>query len=88
MHAYLMCHLSTLLLLVLCCDSDSGECMEHVHIVDIVNIPTSISVKWESDPQCPPSDISSATHTGSNEFELDGLPLGQVGSVCGDGKVL
>ena len=45
----------------------------HVHIVDIVNIPTSISVKWESDPQCPPSDISSATHTGSNEFELDTL---------------
>ena len=52
-----------------------------MHIVDIVDIPTSISVKWESDPQCPPSDISSATHTGNNEFELDGLPLGQVG-VC------
>ena len=56
-----------------------------MHIVDI---PTSISVKWESDPQCPPSDISSATHTGNNEFELDGLPLGQVGSMCGDGKFL
>ena len=60
----------------------------HVHIVDIVNIPTSISVKWESDPQCPPSDISSATHTGSNEFELDGLPLRQARSMCGDAKVL
>ena len=58
----------------------------HVHIVDIVDIPTSISVKWESDPQCPPSDISSAA--GNNEFELDGLPLGQVGSMCGDGKFL
>ena len=53
-----------------------------MHIVDI---PISISVKWEPDPQCPPSDISTATHTGNNEFELDGLPLGQVG-VCGDGK--
>ena len=59
----------------------------HVHIMDIVDIPTSISVKWESDPQCPLSDISSA-HTGNNEFELDGLPLGQVGSMCGDGKFL
>ena len=59
-----------------------------MHIVDIVNIPTSISVKWESEPQCPPSDISSAIHTGSNEFELDELPLGQVGSMCGDAKVL
>ena len=56
-----------------------------MHIVDI---PTSISVKWESDPQCPPSDNSSATHAGNNEFELDGLPLGQVGSVWGVRKVL
>ena len=23
--------------------------------------------------------ISSATHTGDNKFELDGVPLGQVG---------
>ena len=62
----------------------------HVHIVDI---PTSISVKWESDPQCPPSDITSATHTGSNELELDGLPLDRWGvcvvmeSFCKIGKV-
>ena len=59
-----------------------------MHIVDIVDILTSISVKWKSDPQCPPSDISSATHTGSNEFELDGVPLGQVESMRGDGKVV
>ena len=28
--------------------------------------------------------ISSATHTGDNEFELDGVPLGQVrcGKCC------
>ena len=74
------------LLLVLCCDSDSGKCMgAHVHIVDI---PTSMSVKWESDSEFPPSHISSATHTGDNEFELDRMPLRQVGSVWGDGKIL
>ena len=55
-----------------------------MHIVDIVDIPTSISVKWESDPEFPPSHISSATQTGNNEFELDGLPLGQAGSMCGE----
>ena len=44
------------LLLVLCCDSDSGECMGHVHIPTHVDIPTSMSVKWESDPECPSSD--------------------------------
>ena len=38
-----------------------------MHIVDI---PTSMSVKWESDSEFPPSQISSATHTGDNEFEL------------------
>ena len=28
--------------------------------------------------------ISSATHTGDNEFDLDGMPLGQVGKgLCG-----
>ena len=28
--------------------------------------------------------ISSATHTGDNEFELDRVPVGQVGGVrCG-----
>ena len=33
--------------------------------------------------------ISSATHTGDNEFELDGVPLGQVGGVrCGKGCVV
>ena len=59
-----------------------------MHIVDIVDIPTSVSVKWESDPQCPPSDISSADHTDDNEFEMDRVPVGQVGSMCGDGKFL
>ena len=29
--------------------------------------------------------IFSATHTGDNEFELDGVPLGQVGRVWGKG---
>ena len=57
----------------------------HVYIVDI---PSSTSAKWESDPEFPPSPISSATHVGDNEFELDGVPLGQVGSVWGDGKIL
>ena len=57
----------------------------HVHIVDI---PVSMSVKWESDSEFPLSHIYSATHTGGNEFELDRVPLGQVGSVLGDGKVL
>ena len=38
-----------------------------MHIVDI---PTSMSVKWESDPEFPLSHISSATHTASNKFEL------------------
>ena len=56
--------------------------------VDIVDIPVSMSVKWESDSEFSPSHISSATHTGDNEFELDRVPLGQVGSVLGDGKVL
>ena len=28
--------------------------------------------------------IFSATHTGDNEFELDGVPLGQVGRVWGE----
>ena len=33
--------------------------------------------------------ISSATHTGDNEFELDGVPLGQVRGVrCGKGCVV
>ena len=35
--------------------------------------------------------ISSATHTGDNEFELDGEPLGQVGRAgvrCGRGCVV
>ena len=50
----------------------------HVHIVDI---PVSMSVKWEPDSKFSPSHISSATHTGDNEFELDRVPLGQVGSV-------
>ena len=45
-----------------------------------------MSVKWESDSKFPPSHISSATHTGDNEFELDRVPLGQVGSVLGYGK--
>ena len=45
------------LLLVLCCDSGSGECMGHMHIVDI---PTSMSVKLESFPECPPSDYISS----------------------------
>ena len=56
-----------------------------MHIVDI---PVSMSVKWESDSEFSPSHISSATHTGDNEFELDRVTLGQVGSVLGDGKVL
>ena len=29
--------------------------------------------------------IFRATHTGDNEFELDGVPLGQVGSGCSEG---
>ena len=29
--------------------------------------------------------IFNATHTGDNEFELDGVPLGQVGKVWGKG---
>ena len=28
--------------------------------------------------------ISSATHTGDNEFELDGVPLGQVWEELGE----
>ena len=40
-------------LLVQCCDSDSGEWVTCTHIG---NIPTSISVKWESGPECPSSD--------------------------------
>ena len=33
--------------------------------------------------------ISSATCTSDNEFELDGVPLGQVGCVrCGKGCVV
>ena len=56
----------------------------HVHIVDI---PVSMSVKWESDSELSLSHISSATYTGDNEFELDRVPLGQVESVWGDGKI-
>ena len=32
--------------------------------------------------------IFSATHTGDNEFELDGVPLGQVGTVRGEGWIV
>ena len=51
--------------------------MHGAHVC-IVDIPTSISVKWELDPECPPCDISSATRTDDNEFELYRVPLGQV----------
>ena len=40
--------------LVLCCESDSGECAWDIVNVDI---PTSTSVKWESGPECPSSDF-------------------------------
>ena len=32
--------------------------------------------------------IFSATHTGDNEFELDGVPLGQVGRVWGERRIV
>ena len=32
--------------------------------------------------------IFSATHTGENEFELDGVPLGQVGRVWGERRIV
>ena len=52
----------------------------HVHIVDI---PTSMSVKWfQSVLPLTASIISSATHTGDNGLELDGVAHA-VGRVCG-----
>ena len=52
----------------------------HVHIVDI---PTSMSVKWvQSVLPLTASIISSATHTVDNRLELDGVPHA-VGRVCG-----
>ena len=46
----------------------------HVHIVDI---PTSISMKWELDPECPSSDCS---HEVSHSSPPVSVPLRQVGS--------
>ena len=56
----------------------------HVHIVDI---PTSMSVKWVQNvlPLTASIILYRATHTGDNGLELDGVPhtVGKVWERCG-----
>ena len=62
-----------------------GCCLVYTvhYVIQVIYIAPITIERWKSDPECPFSDCghdhhNHATHTGDNEFELDGEPLGQV----------